>query len=127
MNQPFVCPLFHHQGDRWSIVFKVAVNLTGKSCRFQAYSSAGIKVINCDTATSTLNLSYSDIETFVVNGVTYTGVTTLTPILTLAQSAALPASIGWATAMTYGVEDYTTGDTYFTGTIEVSLDESVTI
>ena len=122
MNQPFVCNLHHRQGDRWSVIFKVAVNLTGKACRFQAYSSTGTKVIDCDTATSTLTLSYSGTETIIVAGVTYTGVTTLTPVLTLAQSAALPAD-----TLTYDVEDYTTGDTYFTGTIKVALDESVTI
>ena len=124
MNQPFVCNLHHRQGDRWSVVFKVAANLTGKSCRFHAYSSVGTKVIDCDTAatpTPTLTLAYSAIETFVAGGVTYTGVTTLTPVLTLVQSAALPAD-----TLIYDVEDYTTGDTYVTGTIEVALDASVT-
>lgn len=124
MNTPFSCNLHHRQGDRWSVVFKVAANLTGKSCRFHAYSSVGTKVIDCDTAatpTPTLTLAYSAIETFVALGVTYTGVTTLTPVLTLAQSAALPAD-----TLTYDVEDYTTGDTYVIGTIEVALDASVT-
>jgi hypothetical protein len=128
VNQPFVCNLHHRQGDRWSVVFKIAANLTGKSCRFHAYSSVGTKVIDCDTAATpapTLTLAYSAIETFVVGvgsaAVTYTGVTTLAPVLTLAQSAALPAD-----TLTYDVEDYTTGDTYVTGTIEVALDASVT-
>jgi len=119
MNQPFVCNLHHRQGDRWSVVFKVAVNLTGKSCRFHAYSSVGVKVIDCDTATATLTLAYAAQETFVALGVTYTGVTTLAPVLTLAQSALLPAD-----TLAYDVEDYTTGDTYFIGTIEVALDTS---
>jgi len=119
MNSPFVCNLHHRQGDRWSVVFKVAANLTGKRCRFHAYSSVGVKVIDCDTAAATLTLVYAAQETFVALGVTYTGVTTLTPVLTLAQSALLPAD-----TLTYDVEDYTTGDTYFIGTIEVALDTS---
>lgn len=121
MNQPFVCNLHHRQGDRWSVVFKIAVDLTGKACRFQAYSSVGTKVIDCDTAEATLVLVYDADETFVVAGVTYAGVTTLTPVLTLSQSALLSAD-----TLTYDAEDYTTGDTYIVGTIEVSLDTSVT-
>ena len=121
MNTPFSCNLHHRQGDRWSVVFKIAANLTGKSCRFHAYSSVGTKVIDCDTAAATLTLAYSAIETFVALGVTYTGVTTLTPVLTLAQSAALPAD-----TLDYDVEDYMTGDTYVIGNIEVSLDASTT-
>ena len=119
MNTPFSCNLHHRQGDRWSVVFKIAVNLTGKSCRFHADSSVGVKVIDCDTSAATLTLSYAAQETFVVLGVTYTGVTTLTPVLTLAQSTAIPAD-----TLNYDVEDYTTGDTYFVGTIEVALDTS---
>jgi|GEM_PF-3915272 len=122
MNQPFVCNLHHRQGDRWSVVFEIAVNLTGKACRFHAYSSIGTKVIDCDTAGATLALAYDADETFVVAGVTYTGVTTLTPVLTLAQSAFLSPDL-----LDYDVEDYTTGDTYVIGTIEVARDESVTI
>jgi hypothetical protein len=122
VNQPFVCNLHHRQGDRWSVVFKIAANLTGKACRFHAYSSVGTKVIDCDTAatpSATLTLAYSALETIVVSSVTYTGVTTLTPVLTLAQSALFPAD-----TLTYDVEDYTTGDTYVIGTIEVALDAS---
>lgn len=78
-------------------------------------------MIDCDTAEATLVLVYDADETFVVAGVAYAGVTTLTPVLTLSQSALLSAD-----TLTYDAEDYTTGDTYIVGTIEVSLDTSVT-
>ena len=119
MNNPFACSLHHRQGDRWSIVFKVGADLSAKAVRFFGYDQAGTLVIDCDSADATLTLSYNGAGTIVVDGVTYTGVTTITPIISLVQSAALRAQ-----TLNYDVEDYTTGDTYFIGLLVVDRDSA---
>ena len=109
--------VYHIQGDRWKIPFKISANLTGDKVRFNAYTPDKVKVITCDTEEATLVLTWDPTETLTVDDETFIGFTTLTPVITFEQSAALPICL-----LHYDVEDYTTEDTFVTGEIRVIKD-----
>jgi hypothetical protein len=114
---PLEANIQHMQGDLWEVAFKVAADLTGHNCRFVLMSGA-TAVMTCLTSDGTMTASYDPAETLTVNGVTETGVTTLTPVLTLADSA----------KQTPGVYDYEcedlAGETLFRGKCSILAEVS---
>lgn len=109
--------VYHIQGDRWKIPFKISANLTGDKCRFNAYTPDKIRVIHCDTEDQTLLLTWDPTETLTVDDETFIGFTTLTPIISLEESAELPTTL-----LHYDVEDYTAGITFIIGEIRIIQD-----
>jgi len=109
--------VYHIQGDRWKIPFKISANLTDDKCRFNAYTPDKVRVIHCDTEDQTLLLIWDPTETLTVDDETFIGFTTLTPVISLEERAELPVCL-----LHYDVEDYTTEDTFVTGEIRVIKD-----
>lgn len=105
---PMEANIQHLQGDLWEVAFKIAANLTGHACRFKVMSGA-TAIMTCLTSDSSMTLSYAADETLTVDGVTETGITTLTPVLTLVASAALVPG-----TYDYELEDLA-GNTYVRG------------
>lgn len=114
---PMEANIQHMQGDLWEVAFKIAANLTGHACRFKVMSAA-TAIMTCLTSDASMTLAYGAAETLTVNGVTETGVTTLTPVLTLATSAALAPGM-----YDYELEDLV-GNTYVRGKCTVIAEVS---
>jgi hypothetical protein len=108
----------HRQGDRWTDKFFISANITGKDCRFSAYTSDKVKVISCDTEDGTMTLEWDPIYSVTSrDGTVFTGLTILTPIISKVQSAALPSG-----ELYYDLENYEDGDTYMTGKLTIDKD-----
>lgn len=88
---PYTANIQHMQGDAWEVSFKLATDLTGHACRMVLTSGLITKTFL--TSDGSMTLSYSADETLTVDGVTETGITTLTPVLSLVDSAVLPAGV----------------------------------
>ena len=114
---PIEANIKHQQGDLWEVSWKIAANLTGHACRF-AVMNGTTAVLTRLTSNQTMTLTYDAVETItaIVDGVsvTETGVTTLSPVLTLAESAALTPGI-----YDYEIEDLV-GNTYSKGKCTVN-------
>lgn len=114
---PMQANIQHLQGDLWCVVFKIVADLTGHACRFKIMSGA-TAIMTSLTSDTSMTLAYSAVETLTVGDVTETGVTTLTPVLTLAASALLiPGTYD------YELEDLT-GSTYVRGKCSIIAEVS---
>lgn len=114
---PLQMNIQHLQGDLWEVAFKIAANLTGHACRLKVMSGA-TAIMTCLTSDASMTLAYVADETLTVDGVTETGVTTLTPVLTLAASALLVPG-----TYDYELEDLV-GNTYVQGKCTVIAEVS---